>query len=164
MTNAAHICETCHTPIFDGEARYGARDYQHYDCAFPNGRQAMFSISEAIEKADAAIFAMTGKKPRKRPCRAGDGPTAKKAIVNVVSAFKHSHGWGIDPTTIRLWVQAPIYRGPRWDLAGWGGFAQHPEFANLKISFHSWASMTEVAKSKKVYIHDEGVSDWEVCP
>lgn len=52
-------CITCHKPIIDGEALYGARsdpangEGQHYDCKFPNGyKDPMTEARAALKRLD----------------------------------------------------------------------------------------------------------------
>ena len=155
------ICSICHKPILLGEGRYTAGEhkgiFRHWDCYKP-----------ALDEFDALVASLgpTQKtqalRSRKAPCRPGDGPVARRLARKIVKAIKRDLGYDVEPEALEFWVQAPIYRGPRWDLAGWGCNMVHPEHPNLTISFHSWDSMSRLVKQDEVTLYQDGSLSYDV--
>lgn len=163
-------CSVCNKPILPGEAIHGMRG-DHWECVYPPGARPPdpFALSPeedrkaAIESCDRALAKLgeikTALKLRRRPAPAGTGKLAVKVGQMVQQAIEAHTGKKL--TNLHLWVQAPVHRGPRWDLANWGGFADIVG-SGLKYSFSSWHTMTECAKGIKVA--PDGINSFDVYP
>lgn len=131
-TNCAH----CNKPVFPEQGYNGATG-NHWDCES--------ALRASLEKY----------KPRARP---GDGPLANR-VKREVDRLLRSEGFS-DVSDIELWVQPPSHRGPRWDLACWGGTATCD---GRQVSFHSWATMSAVLKRKEdMYISRDGSLSYDI--
>jgi len=150
------ICSICNKSILAGEGRYTGGDhkgiYRHWDCYKPQ----LDKIDKMLRELKSDINRIGPARKRKRPCRLGEGPTSKRLAVKIAKAIEHDLGLEVKPEDLEFWVQPPAYRGPRWDLAGWGCRVAHPEYPNLKISMHSWSSMTQLVKQKTVSLVSDG--------
>lgn len=154
----AEVCSICGQEVKVGEPRHSLTG-NHWEC-MPKAE----SFQDVIKLMDKAVEELCEvadiPKPRKPPVRAGTGPTANKVKAKIIAALAKEYGCPI--TDVVLWVQEPAYRGPRWDLAGWGGSAKA---GPLTITFHSWATMTACAKGKTLEIGLEtGAHDWDIGP
>lgn len=163
-----HVCTICSKPVLHGESRHGFTN-NHYDCEYPNGYKSPLElVKEAEQQMNAALFNLTGRKPRKPPARPGDGSVAKRVQAKLAAALREE--LGSEPHDFFMWVQAPAHRGPRNDLAVWGGHCEMDRvdvgcgpIDNVKITFSSWSTMTECAKgSLKLSI--DGVFSYDVFP
>jgi hypothetical protein len=151
-------CTICGQHVVAGQARYTVTE-NHYDCEYPNG---YVSPMDMIKETEAKLFGQAVKKVRATPCRPGDGPVAKRVAKRLSTVFKDQLEWEIDPGTMSFWVQAPAHRGPKMDLAVWGCSFPHPDLPKLKISVHSWDTMTRLLKRPKVALMADGGWSFDV--
>jgi hypothetical protein len=150
------ICAICGKPVLDGQGRYAAGEhkgiFRHWECY----KKDAAKLQEALDRF-ASRTGTTSITHRKKQCRPGDGPTAKRLAVKLAAAVKAKLGYEVDPADFDFWVQPPAYRGPRWDLAVWGASITHPELTNMQLTFHSWDTMSRLVKKKVVHITPEDV-------
>jgi len=158
VTTVYGTCTICGKPVVAGQPRYTVTE-NHYDCEYPNG---YVSPLDEVKQAEKKMLEATGKKPRATPCRPGDGPVAKRVAARLATLFKDEYDWDIDPASMSFWVQAPAHRGPRFDLAVWGCSFPHPELPKLKVSAHSWDSMTRLLKREKLALMPDGAWSFDV--
>jgi len=151
-------CTICGQPVTAGQPRYTVTE-NHYDCEYPTG---YVSPMQMLKEAEKSLVSLTGLKPRASPCRPGDGPVAKRIAARLAKLFKADHGWDIEPSAMSFWVQAPADRGPKFDLAVWGCSFAHPEHPNLKVSVHSWDTMTSLLKREKIKLIPDGSLSFDV--
>jgi hypothetical protein len=152
-----HLCTICHEPVVDGQPRYSITD-NHWACEkIPSREEA----EQAYAKMDELLGTATGKKPRKRSKPIGEGKTALKVKRLVeVALLTYYEAQTVEGLT--LWCQPPAYRGPRWDLACWGG---HAQVDGLQRCFSSLATMTECAKAGEIsFSHHPGDIDLNIYP
>jgi hypothetical protein len=161
-TEDDYRCSICKKEIKDGEARYTGEErrgiFKHWDCHEAQRKQ----LDVDLDLISDTLFDLTGRKPRKPKARDGDGPTAQKIKRMIVEAFERDYGLELDINQMVAWVQPPAYRGPRMDLAVWGIDVPHPDYPNRKIIFHSWDTMTALAKQKTVEFSKEGIDTFDV--
>lgn len=148
------ICKICMQPVIAGQPIHGAT-LNHWECE----SRSDLSTEAVIARMDQAL-ANAGLAPkRKPPVPVGEGPTAQKLKTMIEAAFKVQ----LEASEVKdlwFWIQDPAYRGPRWDLAGWGG---HAVVDGQKTTFHSWATMTQCVKSGGVKLVADGL-EWDVYP
>ncbi|WP_298151053.1 hypothetical protein [Flavobacterium sp.] len=158
MSEVYGTCTICSLPVLAGQARYTVTE-NHYDCEYPDG---FVSPMDMLKQAEERLFGVTGRKVRAAPCKPGDGPVAKKVAILLSKLFKEDFGWEIDPASMSFWVQAPAYRGPKFDLAVWGCSFPHPDFKKLNVSVHSWDTMTRLLKRPKIKLMADGGWSFDV--
>jgi hypothetical protein len=144
-----HICTICHRPALPEQGIYSISG-NHWDCETRGEKD----LDAAFEQLSSIVGA------RKSPVKAGTGKTATKLKAMIMEALAAENP-GAAITDIDLWIQAPAYRGPRWDLAGWGGVAK---IDGRPATFHSWATMTACVKSGGVRLWLEDVRTWDIGP
>lgn len=143
-----HVCTICGKPALPEQGIYSISG-NHWDCETAGEK---FLRSE-IKTSNILL----SDKPR---ASAGKGKTAQRIEKMIREAFAIQYpGDAIEDFLI--WVQPPYYRGPRWDLAVWGG---HAYVGKLLVSFHSWATMTQCVKSGSIKLSMEGPHDWDILP
>lgn len=161
------ICSICNKPILEGQARYTAGEhkgiFRHYECYEPTLKKHDALIANLDRDIERILGPKTARKSqRKRPCRPGDGPVAKRLAPRIVEAVKRDLGLVVEPEDLDFWVQDPAHRGPRWDLACWGCHFVHPEMTNLKIGIHSWKTMTGLLKQKTLSLSPDGPWSFDI--
>ncbi len=159
------ICQHCQEPIVAGDAWHtvARMHWACYEVAYPQPEKALETYRETIAKADAAlaeINSMLGV--RKRPCRPGDGPIARRLARRLSALVERQLGWKIPAEDFWFWVQPPEYRGPRWDLAVWGCHVKAKELPGGMLMLNSWDTMTALLRCKHLTLSHEGGMEWGV--
>ncbi|NCQ51931.1 hypothetical protein GW796_08565 [archaeon] len=152
------ICDICNKTILDGQARY-SKTNNHYDCEFPTGQPTVLSLFSVAKEMDEKFGTIMESKQKAYKKPIGQGVIATKVKKLVFEALKkYIDG---EPTEIIMWIQAPEYRGPRWDLACWG---INCKYGQIQVTVYSWSTMTNCAKSKKLEICQDGIMTFNVEP
>jgi hypothetical protein len=152
------ICSICNNPVVDGQARYSVTG-DHYDCEYPVGQPKIESFRKVIADMDTSLQSLTGRPPKRIHKPIGSGAIATKVKAMVFKALEQYVDGA--PADVVMWIQPPEYRGPRWDVAGWG---LHCKYKGVSVSVHSWDTMTNCAKSKRLAIVHEGGMSFDVGP
>lgn len=155
-----NLCTICGKPVLEGEARYTITE-NHYDCERP----AFVSDSELSRRGDEVMrrlssAALLVAPMRKRPVPIGKGVVALRLKRKLCTALSEYHN-GAEIVELWLWIQPPGYRGPKYDVACWGGFYV---VNNVQAAFHSWDTMTVCAKAKTLTLSGKQWFDLEVWP
>lgn len=109
---------------------------------------------------DAALGNLVGKS-RKARTKDGHGPVATALRLRLVPLIEAETGEVVDE--MFLWVQQLAYRGPKWDLACWGGHATL-RGTPAKVSVSSWATMTQCVKARYLKLDRDGAMSFDVLP
>lgn len=152
------VCSICNKPVLGGQARYSVTE-NHYVCEFPTGQPKIPSFAEIKARVDKALEALTGRPSPRGSKPIGQGAIAmrvKKLVFEALSAYFEG-----EPVDVKMWVQAPEYRGPRRDLACWGLTCT---YNGVTVTVHSWSTMTQCAKSKRLSISPDGIMTFDVGP
>lgn len=123
----------------------------HWEChekAFP-------PLEKLIAELDTKFYGKVQQR-RKRPCRPGDGPTAKRLAKRLCEELKRQVDYDFTPEQMFFWVQPPTYRGPRWDLAVWGCIIESEKVPGRKLMLNSWETMSSLVKAKHLSLTWEG--------
>ncbi len=139
-----HICTICEKPVVMGQARYGVTD-NHYDCHFPNGREAFEQEGKAaVAKFDAALASL-GVRARRKP--EGQGKVAMRCRELATEALEEALGVPVQVHT--LWNQQGAFRGKYWDLDRWGVTFEFdgPAGRPMKGTASCLATMTDCART-----------------
>ena len=180
------ICKYCSQEIKDGEARYTRwepDEFCHYDCfaaanpdhkaltaaTFQSTLEEMEQSASKMSSAfDQLYESLTGRKkvlPKKRlPFGQSANSIRLAEMLSEVFTAIYEEPIKVDPAN--FWIQDPAYRGPKWDLALWGGWAywKLPEkgSSGIKINFSSWDSTTKLLKVGRISATSEGCHSFDV--
>ncbi|MBB4861596.1 hypothetical protein HNP46_000407 [Pseudomonas nitritireducens] len=155
----AEVCSICGQEVKFGQPRHSLTG-NHWDCM-----PKVEDVRDVIKRMDDAMTGlceMAGiPKAKKPPVRAGTGPTTEKVKAKIIAALEKEYGCPI--TDVVIWVQPPAYRGPRWDLAGWGGTAKAGQ---ISLTFQSWNTMTACAKGETLEVGPDNMTThgWDISP
>jgi hypothetical protein len=152
-------CKHCGKPILPGEPWHTVSQ-MHWECH----EEAYPPLDKLIAKLDAKFYGpdYVPPKPRKRPCRPGDGPTARKLAKRLAVLVRDKLGYDVPEEDFWFWVQPPEYRGPRWDLAVWGCHVKSPDIPGGMLMLNSWDTMTNLLKAKHLGLTHDGGMEWGV--
>lgn len=151
--NAGKTCAVCGMPANADQGLHGATG-NHWDC-----ESKKFSDFEQASRRMDDAFRSMGVRPRR--ARTGTGRLARSITSMVLRAIQeHTKCEHIEAYS--QWNQEGAYRGPRWDLACWGGSVL---IDRIKRSYYCWTTMTACAKAGGIYVvFDERDGDFEIFP
>jgi hypothetical protein len=120
-------------------------------------RPGEFSYKPELDRVEAITRQVLDEIGPARPPRKaeGHGRKAQKLARMIAQALQRDFDLEINPQDLTFWVQPPAYRGPRWDLAVWGASCRHPLYPKQSLTFHSWSTMTALAKGKALSLSQE---------
>jgi len=165
MTDELVICKHCGKPIEAGEPWHTLAE-MHWDCYDEKfNPQAAKSIFDRTLDDQRTVVTVR----RKRNSRPGEGKLAKRLkkilLPLIEEAFKKDYGIDLElaDEDMFFWVQPPSHRGPRWDLACWGGCITNDKIPGRRANIHSWETMTTLLANQPLILHREDALDWDVC-
>lgn len=151
-TNDPVLCSICHQAVLDGQPM-NAHSGNHWDC----DNAHVDALRQLDEFALVAVDLARGKS--KRRVKPGDGRVGNKLKAKLIRFFETQYGSPI--TEFKYWIQDVSDRGPRMDLANWGGAAKA---GTRDIYFSSWHTMTECAAGAELDVTKDGLIAWCVGP
>lgn len=148
-------CDHCGQAVYAHEGYY-SNTGNHSRCESTTDAK----WSSASARMDSALGNL-GLKLRKARAKDGHGPVAKALRARLVPLIEAAAGEEVEE--LFLWVQPLAYRGPKWDLACWGGHATL-KGTPAQVTVSSWATMTDCVRAAHLKLEPDGALSFDVLP